>query len=491
MWRNNVLTNVFLSILALIYYIPFVNKGLILFDEGYMIHFAQRIATGQIPYYDFFVQYTPGFFYLLAFFFKLFGTNVLVGRIVTVSIAYLIVLLTFFLLDELGFHKLYFKIPSLVLISVFGFPLLNVPIDVWPCILLTVALMIVFVRANQFSKKWKYSLYLGLLLSLMIFMKQNLGLGYLALVNLLLFVSWKENFKTKIINLLIIDSIFIVLSAPWIYYFFIRSGDLSEFLRFSHDFVTTHPFSYPPLTYLFQPLGLFKLLPYYMPAIFVLVLCYQYFFKKDRSVLLYTSLFPILGFALTIIPLTDLVHIYPFLGLSLVMFFLGIQKIKLQYKLFYIILLAFTVIIGLYLTLFREQYRYGLPYRVDTTYSNLLTAKGIMVTSIQAKELSYINSYVDAHSKKSDYIFVYPFSPMLYFLTDRQNPTRYGNLIPGNVTYEQEKQIVAILKKKKVSIVLTVGNSNFKNSPIADWVQKHTILIENNSLCQIRKVINY
>jgi len=487
--KRNITINFLLTVLATIYYFPFVNKGLIFFDEGYMIHFAQRITQGQVPYYDFFIQYTPGFFYLLALSFKLFGTTVLTGRILTVIIALASVFLTLILLDELQVHSLKLKISSTIVTTALGFPLLNIPIDIWPCILLTIVLMIVYLKSST-SSSLKHIVILGILLSLMLFMKQNIGLGFLLLINALILFSQKKNSAMKIKSIVIIDCLFVVLSVPWIYYFFIRSGDLSEFLRFNHDFVANYPFSYPSLFFIIQPLGIFKLLPYYLPVIFFLILCYSYFFKKERSIYLFLSTFPLMGFGLTIIPLTDLIHIYPFLGLSLTMFLVFVQKTNIRFKAIYIVLIAITALLGVYLTFFKGQYRYELPYKVDTAILNIPPAKGLLIYPSYAQDLLVMNTYIDAHTKKSDYIFVYPFSPMLYFLLDRQNPTRYANLLPKNLTTKEEKQTIKTLKEKKVSFVIVAGNYKF-NTPMSRWIINNTIPVKLNikTLGQIRKVI--
>ena len=488
--KRNITVNLLLTALAALYFFPFVNRGLIFFDEGYMIHFAQRIVQGQVPYYDFFIQYTPGFFYLLALSFKLFGTTVLVGRIVTMIIALMSILITLVLLDELQIHSLKLKMSSATIMATLGFPLLNVPIDIWPCILLTIIIMIFFLKWSTIPGL-KYTITLGILLSLTLFMKQNIGFGFLLLVNMLILFSQKKKFAEKIKSIVIIDCLFVILSIPWIYYFFIRSGDLSEFLRFSHDFVTNYPFSYPSLFFIVQPLGVFKLLPYYLPVIFFFILCYSYFFKKERSMYLFLSTFPLVGFGLTIIPLTDLIHIYPFLGLLFTMFLVFVQKTNVRFNAIYIVLIGITALLGVYLTFFKGQYRYELPYKVDTAILSLPPAKGLLIYPSYAQDLTVMNTYLDTHTKKSDYIFVYPFSPMLYFLLDRQNLIRYANLLPGNLTTEEELQTVKTLKDKKVEFVIIAGNYQF-NTPVSQWIIHNTIPVKLKikEVGQIRKVVN-
>lgn len=490
LFNRNLYLNISLTLLAILYYLPFVNKGLITFDEGYIIHFAERISQGQVPYYDFFIQYTPGFFYVLAFCFKIFGSSILVGRVVTVVIAAGIVFLTLFLLDEMRVNSFRFKITAVIILISFGFPLLNIPIVVWPCILLTVAVMLLFVKwSNSSFLQLRYAIYLGILLAVILFMKQNLGFAYLALFNILIILSHFKSRAIKFKSIIIINCVFIFLSVPWIYYFFLQNEFLPTFLEFNKLFFAIYPFSYPPLSYLLQPLGLFKLLPYYLPILFLLLLCYAYIFKKWGKTYIFISILPLAGFAITIIPASDLLHVYPFLGLILVMFLVFLQSVKLRIRMAYLFLIALTVLSGFYLTLNREQYRYGLPYRFDTAPLDLPKTKGIIIDPTGAKQYTLLNQYIASHTKKEDYIFVYPFSPMLYFIFDRQNPTRYANTLPGYLTQNEEKQIIENIKNKKVSFVIVSGEYKFPTL-LSKWIQQHTISVQDSTIgIEVLKVI--
>ena len=51
------------------------------FDEGMILTGAMRVASGAIPHRDFYTNYGPGQFYVLAGIFWAFGPTVLVGRL--------------------------------------------------------------------------------------------------------------------------------------------------------------------------------------------------------------------------------------------------------------------------------------------------------------------------------------------------------------------------------------------------------------------------
>ena len=58
----------------------FYNYTVVNGDEGIILQGAQRILQGQVLYRDFFSFFTPGSYYWIAFFFKIFGSSILVGR---------------------------------------------------------------------------------------------------------------------------------------------------------------------------------------------------------------------------------------------------------------------------------------------------------------------------------------------------------------------------------------------------------------------------
>src|SRR3989344_3887407 len=75
-----------LFFLAAILVLGFVySRGFIPHDEGWILHPAQRITQGQLPYRDFHYIYTPGVAYFIAFVFKLFGPIIVGSRAASLS----------------------------------------------------------------------------------------------------------------------------------------------------------------------------------------------------------------------------------------------------------------------------------------------------------------------------------------------------------------------------------------------------------------------
>jgi len=58
-----------------------MSRHPIVYDEGLILTAAMRVAAGQIPHRDFYANYGPAQFYLIAGLFRLFGETVLIERV--------------------------------------------------------------------------------------------------------------------------------------------------------------------------------------------------------------------------------------------------------------------------------------------------------------------------------------------------------------------------------------------------------------------------
>jgi hypothetical protein len=57
-----------------------IRRPLNVYDEGLILHGAERVLLGELPYRDFWTVYAPGQYYVLAGLFRVFGSKVLVAR---------------------------------------------------------------------------------------------------------------------------------------------------------------------------------------------------------------------------------------------------------------------------------------------------------------------------------------------------------------------------------------------------------------------------
>ena len=480
--KRYVVLEIVLLLGAVLYYLFFVNKGIDLFDEGYFVHSAERVFQGEQPYKDFALQYAPAYFYFLAFLYKIFGPSILVGRFLSLFTCLLIILVTFAILNKLKINSYKIILLSFLSLISFGYPLINIPNIAWMNVLATTVFMLVYVYwiSSNNVEQYIFLILMGLLLVLSLSLKQNFGIALIILSVPLIILGKKASLTQIAKNLIIMFGIWFLLTFAWIYFFFLRDNFqfLIQFVGYSRRFALQTAFSYPPLTYIFQPLGIFKLLPYYLPVLLFFV-AFVSLFKRNKNIKIVALSFIVVGeFAVSIYPQSDLLHIYPFFGLILVLLLVSLYKSRLSFLSTGIIIV--TILTGFYLTLFREYYRYNPPYRFQNTPLNLPRAKGILIQKTTAENLISLSDFINKRTSKNDYIFSYPYYPMIYFILERRNPSK--DLIYEIRLWHQydDKIILNEIKQKKVKYIVTSYGYVF-DSDISRFITKQKEVFKNES----------
>jgi len=103
---------VFLAGLA--YFLSYMHYGLA-YDEGYLLDSVERILDGQVIYRDFHHTYAPGSFYLVAALFKIFGKTILLERLVFAVLGALRCLLAFQIVRRLVPGRVAYLAPLLAM----------------------------------------------------------------------------------------------------------------------------------------------------------------------------------------------------------------------------------------------------------------------------------------------------------------------------------------------------------------------------------------
>src|SRR5690349_10134912 len=80
---------------AAVYAQAFYGRGLDVPDEGLLLHVADRLAQGQVPYRDVYFIYTPGWQYFLAGFFRLLGPSLAVEHALLFAVHIALVLVVY------------------------------------------------------------------------------------------------------------------------------------------------------------------------------------------------------------------------------------------------------------------------------------------------------------------------------------------------------------------------------------------------------------
>lgn len=457
---------ILLLVIALAYYLFFLNKNLVNFDEGYFVHAAQRIFLGEVPYKDFSLQYGPLYFYLLSFGYKLFGLTIYFGRFLSLIFCLSIIVSIFYLLNLLKIKSK--KIITLVFLSIisFGYPLLNIPNLMWPTVFISIHLIISFILYLK-NKDIRFLFFQGILIALLFSLKQNFALYYLLFYNLVFIIFQRKDIKGILKPLIVINSTSVLITFAWIYYFFLKDNlvGLIEYINFSRNFIAAYAFSYPPLTNLFKPFGFFKLIPYYLP-ILVLIFTVILSVKKrlDFKIIIF-SLSSVFGFFIAIYPQSDLLHVYPFFGLVLISLILLFYKDK-RFK-YIAIFVLLCISIGFYLTFFQSIYENY--YLKDKSVVNLQRAKGILVEDYRLEMINLIEKFLNENTSNKDYVLFYPYNPLFYFIFDRKNPSKDSIYYVRAWRFNDDEKIIEEIKQRKTKYVVAYGPYDF-DTKLSDFI---------------------
>ena len=111
-----------------------MNRDVSRYDEGLVLFGAVRVLHGDVPYRDFYANYGPAQFYVLAGLFKVFGPSILVGRVWDLVIKAMSVALAYGILRPLGGQGIAligsaFTLIWLAALGFHGYP-------IFPCLLL-------------------------------------------------------------------------------------------------------------------------------------------------------------------------------------------------------------------------------------------------------------------------------------------------------------------------------------------------------------------
>src|SRR5215475_13389518 len=79
-----------------------MNRYPNVYDESLILTGAMRVAAGEVPHRDFYANYGPAQFYLLAGLFRLFGESVLVGRLFDLTMKAMLVTLIYRVMSAYG-----------------------------------------------------------------------------------------------------------------------------------------------------------------------------------------------------------------------------------------------------------------------------------------------------------------------------------------------------------------------------------------------------
>ncbi len=467
--------NIFLMIFPLlILYILFVSlRGILFYDEGYILYGAKRILEGQIPYKDFHFAYTPASLYLTALSFKIFGISVLSGRILMIIVNGVGVFVAYILLKQFVKNKYYIFL-GVTAYLFWGIGHINFP---WPIMLAIPSGLFHSLLLYKFlkTKLARFAFIAAVFVAMTFLIKQNLGI-VLGLQTFMLLVIFKE-LRSKFF----VFFYFLGILLPSLIY----AGYLfhtNSFYNFIDDFYTytimriivektlDTPFLYEDSLY-----GIFMKLFFYLIPVYLGIIAGIKAIKNNRLFLIVIFLV-VLYYIVGIRPTTDYPHLVPLLALSGILFpFILLYSKKNFEKLIFTSFAVIFIFLGFWTSIFKNYYRYEQPLFSARSFVNISPMR-IWVWEDKHEIIKSLRSELTEKTTKEDDIFVYHYSPLIYFATDRNNISKY-DIHPSNEKLEQyNREVIENLESRNGRFVVTLGELNASDQrPLSLYIKNHFI----------------
>lgn len=472
---KKLLPYILLFCISLLYFSFFLNKGITLYDEGFITESSYLTYLGKIPYRDFAFPYTPLSLWLGSLVFHIFGVGLLKLRFLALVVSALSVTLGYWVARKVA--NLNIAILAAAAILIWGFPQTNF---LWPSslVLLPFLLTLVFIM-KALEEKSPTNLFLaGASVTLTVLAKQNIGATlFIGSLFLLLYLRLT---KEKTLNigqfvygaslLSFISLALLMIGDPGL--IGIREAFYRSINALSGKILLSGYVSIPLSLNLKENIkSIAKLLFYFSPVFLLLVVLYS----KIKGVKIQPKVFGVFLltfiFAVTIAwPTTDLVHLtfaVPATALGFTAAYSLANKYVKPISIFFILIF---IAVGIYKTFFMGYYAFEAPYSKfrDSTY---IRGEQILVDQKHQTIISGLNKYNQTILKDKS-VFVYSYAPMIYFILDKEPPVYDLYTQENLISPKSIDQDVDQLTRSKPDFVL-VEKWRWADSEISRYIKSN------------------
>lgn len=471
-----------LTVIALLFLQIGIYEPIYHYDEGIIAYGAVRVLQGELPYRDFWTQYSPGQFYLVAGFFKFFGANIMVERWCDIIIRVLLALMFMAMSARLTNWKLalptwVFAVLWLNFYVFFGYP-------IFPA--LTFALASIYTLLRGLTCR-RFLCAAGILMGLCFIFRHDMAV-YLCLSQMcgaLIVILHKRGAPNSFIKHIISISkgmlpyftgaALIILPVSIYFLVNVPLGELANQLLIFPlvEFPKVRGLPYPHLKCSLD------MIPFYAPwliyaaalSIAIMIMIRK---QKDDDDLLRASgivmvaIFGLCGFNQIRIR-ADIIHTVQFFLVSLILLPVLFQEWRWKRTASARGIAVAAIIIGIIIS-YNPMKKFRKSMRLNDTARLTLMNEGPTTTlsrshalllhpeesrvALEMQRLTRPDEYIYIGLDQHDKIFIN--DVLLYFLMVRNCPTRYHELHPGLVnTLPVQREMISDLEKHKPPYVVT------------------------------------
>jgi hypothetical protein len=473
------LAGLLLMVAALAYLQTGLLAALNIYDEGIILYGAVRVIDGQVPYRDFWTQYSPGQLYVLSALFTALGKSVMVARLWDIVIRAALALMIFALSARLSSVKAAAPVWVLAVMWVQYYGFFGYPIFVG--VLLSLASLYAFIEGLR-RPAWMAAS--GVLLGFVAIFRHDMAV-YVTAAQFITFVLWalrSGSDQVAPISRHVRDAVrrltpwligALVVLTPVVAYFLVNvpAGELLQqlFVFPLVEFPKVRDLPYPELEWL--P----KNLPFYAPVlVYTLALVIAIVKLKDERSqpspdpsqawgIIMVVLFGVFGFNQARVR-SDEIHTVQFFLPALLLLPVLWRGAPPRRWLSYItatvgVLIAIVGIIDPINLYVRQLEMRANPSIARTLENTLPIAQGALVSPDHNFAVRHLQTLTQPGDKVyvglSRHDRVFANDAMFYFLLERHSPTRYHELHPGLTNTEPvQREMIADIERNNVKYVV-------------------------------------
>lgn len=470
-WRD-ALWIFLLATIALAIALPRFRYGGDLSDEGFLAYGAIRVTEGQLPNRDFVSLQPPLSFYIAAAVFKILGTSIASLRLLGLAVYLLMPLASYGILRCVLTSRI-IALLGATPIMILGLPLINfAPLAVWQGIATTLLAGFFFLLAIS-HRRASLAFAAGILTGFSLLLRHDqaiyFGISVLAFAVTAWFTENNADARrsTSRIFLLWIAGLAVLLVVPFLYWW--REGALGEMFRQLIIFpITTYTrtssLSFPRFQAT-QPLSQILLIAlfYIPPLVYVLTaicltmrLARHPFGRGDMINLFFLTWATTYYFQ--VLTRSDIYHLLTALPPFFLLAAYGWWNLTNPARgglAFQIVSVAIT---GFFLWIVKPLM---LPNVWEGAKLLAIERGGVRVEG--GDIVSQFVQTIQQHTGPERSILVLPYQPMIYFLAERRNPTRWNYLWPGDQTRQDHERLIQQARSDPPAVVILFHESEMQD----------------------------
>lgn len=446
----------FLLLLILPILLYFVTHGAVMSDEGNILHSAEKILNGKLPYRDFHFQTTPASLFLTVIPFSLLKSSILSSRLLVLAVYLISSILIFKTVFIATKNNLYATISILIFIS-WAPSHVNFSYPTVYAIAFTILCCYLLMKFMQTRRK-RYLFFAGISSFLVLLSEHHIGIALILPVVIFFSVKHARSFS--------IVSIFLYAYLWSFILFCIYLLSNQSFPQFVSDFFRS------PIQFnnsLFAG-SVFQNFLNFMPLI-ISVASFVLLYIRRRFHLLFLPSILVFFF-------TAIVFSQDYVQSMLFMSLLGIPvALYLRYNVstnVRLLLLLFSCILifsGFYTGLFKGYYNTSTSL-VENSNFFPHPKVNIFIEKKTEHELSELIDVADKYTGPKDYVFINSYDPMLYFILNRKDPINETYILAEQSPKKYYAQVVGNLVAKRVRILL-LKNGEIDSLPIKNFIRNN------------------